>query len=59
MSFYVLVDINQHDNVVFVMQLCLLVIATQVCTCHMNNQLLQKENIPGKDRRSDQEGFID
>ena len=38
-----------YNNLVFVMQLYLFVIATQVYTCYMNNQLLQKENIPGKD----------
>ena len=40
------------------MQLCLLVIATQVCTWYMNNQLLQKENIPGKDRQRHEQAFI-
>ena len=38
----------QYNGLVFVMPLCLFVIATQVCTCYMNNQLLQKENIPVK-----------
>ena len=32
----------------FVMQLCSFVIATQICTCYMNNQLLQKESILAK-----------
>ena len=43
--------IELYNNLVFVMQLCLFVIATQVYTCYMNNQLLQKENIPEKDRQ--------
>ena len=40
-----------YNGLVLVMQLCLFVIATQVCACYMNNHLLQKENIPGKDQQ--------
>ena len=38
----------RFNGSVLVMQLCLLVIAIQVCTCYINNQLLQKENISVK-----------
>ena len=38
-----------YNGLILVMQLCLLVITTQVGACYMNNQLLQKESIPGKD----------
>ena len=34
-----------YNGLVLVMQLCLFVVVIQVCTCYMNNQLLQKETI--------------
>ena len=43
MSIYRAIKDRLYNGLVFVMQLCLFAIATQVCTCYMNNQLLQKE----------------
>ena len=48
MSIYQAIKDGLYNGLVLVMQLCLFVIATQVCTCYMH-QLLQKEKILGKD----------
>ena len=49
MLIYPTIKYGLYNGSVLVMQICLLVITTQVCTCYMNKQLLQKENTPTKD----------
>ena len=44
---------------VLVMQLCSLAIATQVCNCYTNNQLLQKKNVSAKHPNISNYGSID